>query len=92
MADFGIIDSVSELEALAESLLDEPVVAVDTEADSFYHYFDKTCLVQIATKKNAWLVDPLALAVRKSWPRSARSSLHPTCVSSSTRPSTTSSC
>ena len=61
MADFGIIDSVSELETLAESLLDERVVAVDTEADSFYHYFDKTCLVQIATKKNAWLVDPLAL-------------------------------
>ena len=61
MADFGIVDSVSELEALAESLLQEPVIAVDTEADSFYHYFDKTCLVQIATRKSAWLVDPLAL-------------------------------
>jgi ribonuclease D len=37
------------------------VVAVDTEADSFYHYFDKTCLVQIATRKHAWLIDPIAL-------------------------------
>ena len=61
MADFEFITEASELEALAESLLNEPIVAVDTEADSFYHYFDKTCLVQIATKKNAYLVDPLAL-------------------------------
>ncbi len=49
------------LEALAKALVKEEVVAVDTEADSFYHYFDKTCLVQIATRKGVWLVDPLAL-------------------------------
>lgn len=61
MADFDIITEQSDLEALARDLLREDVVAIDTEADSFYHYFDKTCLVQIATKKHAWLVDPLAL-------------------------------
>jgi len=61
LADFDIITEQSDLEALARDLLREPVVAVDTEADSFYHYFDKTCLVQLATRKHAWLVDPLAL-------------------------------
>jgi ribonuclease D len=61
VADFDIITEQGELEALAQDLLREDIVAVDTEADSFYHYFDKTCLVQIATKKHAWLVDPLAL-------------------------------
>ncbi len=61
MAEFDIVSEQSDLESLARDLLGEEVIAVDTEADSFYHYFDKTCLVQIATKKHAWLVDPLAL-------------------------------
>lgn len=61
LADFEVIERSSDLEALAADLMKEKVVAVDTEADSFYHYFDKTCLVQIATPKNAYLVDPLAL-------------------------------
>ena len=61
LPDFEIIDNAQALEDLARHLVKEDVVAVDTEADSFYHYFDKTCLVQIATRKNAWLVDPLAL-------------------------------
>jgi len=61
LADFEIIDRAGDLEALARDLRREKVVAVDTEADSFYHYFDKTCLVQIADRRHTWLVDPLAL-------------------------------
>jgi len=61
VAEFEIITEAQDLEALAEDLLKEDVVAFDTEADSFYHYFDKTCLVQVATRERNWLVDPLAL-------------------------------
>ncbi len=61
MADYEIINEIGALEDLAKHLLEQDVVAVDTEADSFYHYFDKTCLVQVATRKNAWLIDPLEL-------------------------------
>lgn len=61
MADFERIEHPQDLDALAQELLSEKVVAIDTEADSFYHYFDKTCLVQIATRKRIYLVDPLAL-------------------------------
>jgi ribonuclease D len=61
LADFEIIDRLSDLRALARDLMREEVVAVDTEADSFYHYFDKTCLVQVATSKGCYLIDPLAL-------------------------------
>ncbi len=61
MADHEIITNRGDLEVLARDLLREEVVAVDTEADSFYHYYDKTCLVQIATRRDTWLVDPLAL-------------------------------
>jgi len=61
LADFQRIEDRAALEALAHDLLSESVVAFDTEADSFYHYFDKTCLVQIATRTNIFLVDPIAL-------------------------------
>jgi len=61
LADFEIVDNKERLEELAGELLRETVLAVDTEADSFYHYFDKTCLVQIGTPKHNYLIDPLAL-------------------------------
>jgi ribonuclease D len=61
VGEFQRIETAAALDALARDLMREKVIAVDTEADSFYHYFDKTCLVQIATKKEIFLVDPLAL-------------------------------
>jgi ribonuclease D len=61
VGEFQRIETAADLDALARDLMREKVVAIDTEADSFYHYFDKTCLVQIATKKEIFLVDPLAL-------------------------------
>ncbi len=60
-SDVAIISTVPELERVAKELLREDVVAFDTEADSFYHYFDKVCLVQVATRKKCWLIDPLAI-------------------------------
>jgi ribonuclease D len=61
LADYVRIEQRPELEELARALLKEPVLAFDTEADSFYHYFDKTCLVQVATRKQSYLIDPLAM-------------------------------
>jgi ribonuclease D len=61
VGEFQRIETTAGLDALCRDLMREKVVAVDTEADSFYHYFDKTCLVQIATRKEIFLVDPLAL-------------------------------
>jgi ribonuclease D len=61
VADFERIETTADLDALARELLRQKVIAVDTEADSFYHYFDKTCLVQVATRREIYLIDPLAL-------------------------------
>jgi ribonuclease D len=61
LADFQLIETREELDSLAQELLAEKVLAFDTEADSFYHYFDKTCLVQVATRRQIYLIDPLAL-------------------------------
>jgi ribonuclease D len=60
-SDFEIITEVAELEKVAKELMLEDVVAFDTEADSFYHYFDKVCLIQVATRKKCWLIDPLTI-------------------------------
>jgi ribonuclease D len=61
LADYELIESRADLDALAQDLLSEKVLGFDTEADSFYHYFDKTCLVQVSTRRQIFLIDPLAL-------------------------------
>ena len=61
LADYTFIDGRAALRDLADKLMAEKVVAFDTEADSFYHYFDKICLLQVATRKHVYLVDPLAI-------------------------------
>jgi ribonuclease D len=61
VADFERIETSSDLESIVQDLKNESVLAVDTEADSFYHYFDKTCLVQIATTRRIFLIDPIQM-------------------------------
>jgi ribonuclease D len=50
----GLADAAATL-AKAESL------AVDTEADSFYHYFHKCCLIQVSDGHESWLIDSITL-------------------------------
>ena len=64
MAEYRFIDRVVEVEELAAKLALEKVVAVDTEADSFFHYFDKLCLVQVAASCGTFLIDPLSMPPR----------------------------
>lgn len=61
MADYQLIERAADLESVVQDLSGEKSLAFDTEADSFYHYFDKTCLVQIASRRQIYLVDPLAM-------------------------------
>jgi len=57
------IRTPAELQALAASLRDARIVAIDTEADSLHHYPGKLCLVQIASDRGGGhLVDPLTLS------------------------------
>ena len=61
VADYALITKPAELDDLVRRLARERVIAVDTEADSFYHYFEKLCLVQIGYRGGIALVDPLDL-------------------------------
>ena len=55
-----LIRSGPELAALAERLRPEPVLAVDTEAASFHRYLDRIYLLQISSRHETAVVDPLA--------------------------------
>jgi ribonuclease D len=58
--DYQYIDSVAALDGLIKNLHGSDHVAIDTEADSLHHYFEKVCLIQISTNSAHYIVDPLA--------------------------------
>jgi len=55
------VDEEASLRRAAEHLSQAPALAVDTEADSFYHYHHKCCLIQVSDGEAVYLFDPLAL-------------------------------
>jgi len=55
-----LIQAQRQLDALVDVLQGESVIAVDTEADSFFSYREKVCLIQITAGEEDYLVDPLA--------------------------------
>ena len=57
------IDSPPVLAEMLAHLRATPVVAVDTESDSLYVYFEKVCLLQFSVPGTDYLVDPLAVDV-----------------------------
>lgn len=59
--DCKLIGTLSELEKLAKRLERETMIAVDLEADSMYHFQERVCLVQIATRHECAVIDPLKI-------------------------------
>ena len=55
------IETLPRLEGIARILGQANIIGVDLEADSLYHYFEKVCLIQIATESASYVIDPLAL-------------------------------
>ena len=56
-----LIQSQADLERLFERLKDEPLIAVDTEAASFHRYRDRVYLLQLSSRRETAVVDPLAV-------------------------------
>jgi ribonuclease D len=42
-------------------LSDEPLVAMDLEADSMFHFREKICLIQMADRNGVYIIDPLSI-------------------------------
>jgi ribonuclease D len=56
-----LIQSQAELDRLFERLKGEPLLAVDTEAASFHRYHDRIYLLQVSSRRETAVVDPLAI-------------------------------
>ncbi|NOY69093.1 MAG: ribonuclease D [Deltaproteobacteria bacterium] len=50
----GLLNAAAQLGAC-------PLVAVDLEADSMYHFTEKICLIQTACENGCYIIDPLSI-------------------------------
>jgi len=55
------VATAESFQYMMESLRPAVRLAVDIEADSLYHYFEKVCLIQISTDSETFVLDPLAI-------------------------------
>jgi ribonuclease D len=55
------VDTPAALEGLLAKFGREPLLAVDTEAASFHRYHDRVYLVQLSSRTDTAIVDPLAV-------------------------------
>ncbi len=58
---YTLISTDQAFRAVLERLGSARRFAIDIEADSLYHYYEKVCLIQISTDDATWVVDPLAV-------------------------------
>jgi ribonuclease D len=56
------VESLPALTAMCATLAPQAAIAVDTEADSLYSYFEKVCLLQFSTRDSDFIVDPFAFS------------------------------
>jgi ribonuclease D len=64
----ALVQDAAGVAALAQALAGEPLVALDTESNSFHVYRERVCLVQCSTRTADWVVDPFAVDVRALGP------------------------
>jgi ribonuclease D len=57
---YALISTAECFQFMMEDLRKTVRLAIDIEADSLYHYFEKVCLIQISTDNNTYILDPLA--------------------------------
>ena len=60
LPDFEYIDTQGGWDACIDTFHQEPMVAVDLEANSLFAYREQVCLLQFSTPHQDYIVDPLA--------------------------------
>lgn len=68
MRPYILIESDDALQKSMKTLLSCPRIAVDTESNGYYAYYERVCLIQISTDRDDYIIDPLSIA-------------HPQCLS-----------
>ena len=57
------VDTRHSFQEMLHTLMQHSLVAVDTESDSLFSYFEKVCLIQFSVPQADYLLDPLAIDV-----------------------------
>ena len=55
-----MVEGEREFQSMLEDLKGQSIIAFDTEADSFFNYREKVCLIQVTVEDRDYIVDPLA--------------------------------
>ncbi len=58
---YTLVSTPECFQTMLESLVKAPRLAIDIEADSLYHYFEKVCLIQISSDNDTYILDPLVI-------------------------------
>ncbi|MBN2319762.1 MAG: HRDC domain-containing protein [Acidobacteria bacterium] len=58
---YTFIATNEEFRNVLERLDSSSRLAIDVEADSLYHYFEKVCLIQISSDSDTYILDPLTI-------------------------------
>ncbi len=56
-----LVDTEEALAEAVEAMRELPAIAVDLEADSFHHYREKVCLIQVSIPGTDFVIDTLAV-------------------------------
>ena len=56
-----VIDTPAQFQALVPELARQSYLAIDTESNGYYAYFEHICLIQISTETHDYIVDPLGV-------------------------------
>lgn len=65
--NYEYVDSDEKMAGMIAGLKTAKIVAIDTEADSLHHYYEKVCLIQLTFDERNFIVDPLGEIVLDSF-------------------------
>jgi ribonuclease D len=58
---YTLVATDADFRGMLEHVASVSRLAIDIEADSLYHYYEKVCLIQISTDSETFILDPLAI-------------------------------
>lgn len=56
-----VVETAAQFADFVEQISNARYIAIDTESNSFYAYFERICLLQVSTPEKDFILDPLAL-------------------------------
>ena len=56
-----VVSQSAQLDVAVQEMVGSLAIALDTESNSFHHYPEQLCLIQIATRRKVYIIDTMSL-------------------------------